>query len=319
MKYIKESKKKYDSIDSIKNFVNDVYGDEYTVISKDNSIGLSRATIKHNTCGNIWHPIVSAFIKGRKCPFCFATKNQTKFDLIKKCYNLHKDEYKIIGFDNYINNKSKISVQHNCGQQFDVVVQNFFNNKTTCPKCSGKLKLTKDDILHRCHLMYSDDYLFNITDYPKNGKSKINIKHNMCGNEWTANISNILYNNTGCPFCKGTKGERKVKKYLDDNCLEYLYQHRFDECRWIRPLIFDFYLPIYNMCIEYDGVQHFDDNEYSLRAIKFFGGSDAHIKRKISDQKKTEFCIERGINLIRIDYKQYSKINNILDDIFKKI
>ena len=81
----------------------------------------------------------------------------------------------------------------------------------------------------------------------------------------------------------------------------------------------DFYLPIYNMCIEYDGIQHFDDNEYSMRAIKFFGGSDAHIKRKISDQKKTEFCIERGINLIRIDYKQYSKINNILDDTFKKI
>ena len=130
MKWIKESKNVFKDIDDIKNLVYKVYGDEYTLISKEDTKGKSRGVVKHNICGNIWNPVLSYFIKGSKCPFCFKTKNQTKSDLIKRCYDLHKNDYKIIGFDNYTNNKSKILVQHNCGHHFDVIVQNFFNNKT---------------------------------------------------------------------------------------------------------------------------------------------------------------------------------------------
>lgn len=35
------------------------------------------------------------------------------------------------------------------------------------------------------------------------------------------------------------------------------YIIQYNECRLIYPLVFDFYLPDYNICIEYDGIQHF--------------------------------------------------------------
>lgn len=34
---------------------------------------------------------------------------------------------------------------------------------------------------------------------------------------------------------------------------DFIIQHKFKNCRDIRPLPFDFYLPKLNTCIEYDG------------------------------------------------------------------
>jgi hypothetical protein len=170
--YIKtffESKRDYSDIDNIKKYCFDMYKDEYTILSNSSKDGKSKIDIKHNKCGNIWSPAAASFIGNRRrCPFCYGTKKQTIDDLITRCYNLHKDEYQILNTDNYKNNKSKILVKHNCEHEYNVIVQNFFNHKTSCPKCSGKLKLSKEEVVKRCYDIFGKDYTPIISSDLKN-------------------------------------------------------------------------------------------------------------------------------------------------------
>ena len=65
---------------------------------------------------------------------------------------------------------------------------------------------------------------------------------------------------------------------------------------------FDFYLPQYNICIEYDGEFHY----------KMIMGYDEFINQKIRDTIKTVYCKENNIKLIIIPYWEFNNIENIL-------
>ena len=76
------------------------------------------------------------------------------------------------------------------------------------------------------------------------------------------------------------------------------------------PLPFDFYLHDYNVCIEYDGIQHF-------KPIEYFGGEEAFQKRQLNDKIKTEYCIDNHITLIRLPYTlSEDEIKNIVLNIW---
>ena len=69
---------------------------------------------------------------------------------------------------------------------------------------------------------------------------------------------------------------------------------------------FDFYLPDYNTCIEYDGELHY-------KAVDYFGGDDALGNTKCRDEIKTQYCKENNIKLIRIPYWEFDNIEEILN------
>lgn len=114
------------------------------------------------------------------------------------------------------------------------------------------------------------------------------------GNEWYVSPANTLFG-YGCPRCNKSKGEKQIAKWLDSNNIYYEHQKAFDDCKDKRPLPFDFYIPDYNCCIEYDGEQHY-------RAIEYFGGEESFKLRIKHDNIKTEYCIKHGILLLRIPY-----------------
>jgi hypothetical protein len=116
------------------------------------------------------------------------------------------------------------------------------------------------------------------------------------GYTWYARPGNILFGK-GYPKCNESHGERQVCKWLYERNINYIQQKIFDDCRDQRPLPFDFYLPDYNICIEYDGEQHF-------RPIELFGGEGGFNKRKYHDSIKTQYCINNNIHLLRIPYFQ---------------
>ena len=73
---------------------------------------------------------------------------------------------------------------------------------------------------------------------------------------------------------------------------------------------FDFYLPEHNICIEYDGEQHFNKYHKWDDDLNF----DIRIKR---DQIKNDYCKNNNINLLRIKYDQFRKIDVILTEKLK--
>lgn len=145
----------------------------------------------------------------------------------------------------------------------------------------------------------------NIKNELKNLLSTITIvceKHGV----FKQKIINHINSKTGCSNCVDdlSKGEKIIANYLEINKVKYFNEYRFLNTK-ISNLRFDFYLKELNVCIEFDGIQHFESFEY-------FGGIEKYNKLKINDNKKTNFCQENKIKLIRIPYWDMNKIEKIL-------
>ena len=65
---------------------------------------------------------------------------------------------------------------------------------------------------------------------------------------------------TGCPRCKKSRGEKEIMGILEKMNIKFEDEYEFIKLSKRR---FDFYLPKYNLVIEYHGIQHF-------KFIKFF-------------------------------------------------
>lgn len=107
----------------------------------------------------------------------------------------------------------------------------------------------------------------------------------------------------GCLSPK-SKGERKISQILEHNNLSFEREYKFDDC--INPLTkailrFDFYLPNYNLCIEYDGIQHFEETSWRHEGLK-----DVQYR----DSIKNNYCKEHNIKLIRIPYWDFDKLDD---------
>ena len=130
-----------------------------------------------------------------------------------------------------------------------------------------------------------------------------------CGNETVVDGPNWLSGSVcscGCQRFK-SKGERFIESVLTENHIEFDPQHRFDDCKYKRELPFDFFLPDYNVCIEYQGIQHYQPVDW------FCDDTDTFEDRQLRDQIKREYCKDNGISLIEIPYfYNKAKIKNTI-------
>jgi len=124
---------------------------------------------------------------------------------------------------------------------------------------------------------------------------------------WMATPNDIL-DGCGCPLCNSSKGELEVESILIEKNIFFIKNKTFTGCKHKSLLKFDFYLPKYNICIEYDGLQHF-------KPISFFGGNEQLKENKKRDKIKNKFCKNNGIFLIRIPYTEFNEIRYILSSL----
>jgi hypothetical protein len=116
-----------------------------------------------------------------------------------------------------------------------------------------------------------------------------------CGNIVHRTSAELKYfYSCGCLQNK-SKMEAYVAQLLKNYEITYEPQKRFDDCRDVFPLPFDFYLSDYNMAIECDGIQHFEP-------IKHFGGVERFKIRQQHDRIKNVYCSVNNIQLLRIPY-----------------
>lgn len=182
--------------------------------------------------------------------------------------------------------------------------------------CMGKESYIFSNVFNK------ENYIYNINNYFK--INNINCMANKiieesndavwidciceCKRNFKTNINAIRDGQVRCTYCSKTmsKLEYKVRLWLDDNNIEYIFQHKFKDCKNIRPLPFDFYLPKYNCCIEVDGQQHFFPSKFSNtdNVYKDFE------RRKKHDAIKTNYCKINNIKLLRISFNDIRRRNN---------
>lgn len=147
-----------------------------------------------------------------------------------------------------------------------------------------------------------------------------------CGNITKVSVNDLrrdLYGDKtrhgtySCGCLSKSVGEKKVKTQLELLQIKFEREKTFEGCKNLetdRRLRYDFYLPDYNTCIEYDGFTHFIANggwntEENLAGIQY------------RDNIKNKFCKDNNIRLVRIPYTDFNKIdtNYILNRIGDKI
>ncbi len=106
---------------------------------------------------------------------------------------------------------------------------------------------------------------------------------------------------SGCPKCNESKGEKSIRNYLVGKNIKFLTEYTFEDCRYKRKLPFDFYLPDFNTCIEYDGQLHYPEELLDQQIERFKNSIE---RTQITDSIKTEYCKVNNIRLIRIKYEE---------------
>lgn len=135
-----------------------------------------------------------------------------------------------------------------------------------------------------------------------------------CGNDCEYSVDRLERGEAVSCGCLVSKGEEKLKKILQNLDIFFIQQYKFLDCMNPKTgcsLYFDFYLPDYNCCIEYDGEQHFHYADSGWNTKENFE------KNKYRDDVKNQYCKKNNIKLIRIPYWDYDKLNT--DFLLQKI
>jgi len=260
---------------------------DYSLVKyKDSKTKVKIICLEHGT----FEQTPNNHLNGKNCLICAGHEKLTTKEFIQKAKLKHGNKYDYSLVD-YINSQTKVEIiclEHGIFKQ----LPNSHLNGIGCPTCGGTKKLTTKEFIQKAKLKHDNKYDYSLVDYI-NSQTKVKIiclEHGIF--EQTPNSH---LNGVGCPICKSSKGEQQIINYLKRNNIKYIKEYKFNNCKNMRPLPFDFYLPDKNILIEYDGIQHF-------KPFTFFGGVNGLNYRIRNDNIKTEYCKNYNIKLIRIKY-----------------
>lgn len=211
---------------------------------------------------------------------------------------------------------------------------NDFINNCRCPYCNnrGKVQVHKLDSLGTLYpksiILWSDKNEKSAFEYSPSCKTNVwwkcpENKHK----DYKRKIGESKSRDFCCPECHHSKGEERIKLYLTKNNWEqiiqkeyekltikckncfnyYISQKKFQELIGLGNglLSYDFYLPKYNLLIEYQGEYH--DGTVNNQTKKQFE------KQKEHDRRKKEYAEQKGYNFLEIWYWDFDNIETILE------
>ena len=247
--------------------------------------------------------------KGQGCPKCakFKTKKIRSIDeLITEFNFIHNNKYK---YDSttYKNMHSKMKIICAIHGEFWQTPSNHKNNHG-CMICAieeraKNHKIKFNDFIKYSNKIHNNKYTYKKSSYT-NASSKISIICPIHGEFSQLAINH--YRGQGCPRCNRSQGELKIINTLNNFNIKFIEEKKFKDCKYKSYLPFDFYLPELDICIEYDGKQHYEFVEHFHRTIEEF------YLRQLLDKIKNNYCFVKKIKLIRIPYWKINEIDDII-------
>lgn len=264
------------------------------------------------TCGTQWNCCAETLLNSRKCPTCAlqsrrASITRTNDNFLDQLFQLHP----LINVKTkYVNNITQVECEcKSCGHEWTTTPKTLLHG-AGCPQCwlkniSIASRKTHDKFISE--IMAKNPNIDILSNYV--GDSiKVKCGCKTCGLVWSAR-PNTLLKGVGCPSCakRSSKGERKIREYLESAGLEYVPQAKFDSLIGLagRLLSYDFYIPKLNTLIEYQGQYH---DGTALNQT-----DDGFAKQQEHDRRKIEYASQHNINLLEIWYQDFDHIKQILD------
>ncbi|MGL5381070.1 hypothetical protein [Clostridium sp.] len=239
------------------------------------------------------------------CPHCSNRANYTNSQI-----DSFISKQGLILLSEYKNNRSPIIVVCGEGHVFKTtyasLISSFKSGNNGCPHCYGNFKYTIEYV--REYLSQYEYFLLSSEYKDANSTIFISCKNNHIIKTTFSNFKNREYEYK-CSACGEriiSKGQLAICQVLNRFNVNFAQEYTFDDCKGKRRVLpFDFYLMDYNILIEYDGEQHY---KYGC-----FGGDLSYLMNiQYLDNKKTQYCKDNNIKLIRIPYWDYKNIEEIL-------
>lgn len=232
-------------------------------------------------------------LSGSQCPGCTNNKKLDFTEFVRRAFEIHGNKY-IYDLVEYNGMDKKVQIfcpLH--GIFWQTPSKHIGKREGGCPKCNGGVRHTLEEFIKMANDVHENMYQYHLVEYI-NSNTKVKIWcpiHGIFEQTPGHHLSGIK-----CPRCKTSKGEIKITHYLNELNISFTTQKIFDDCVYKKSLPFDFFIPHMNLCIEYDGEQHF-------KIVERWGGLEGFELRKIRDDIKTNFCKNNNINLLRISYE----------------
>ncbi len=260
--------------------------------------------------GSFYQRPINHYKQKDGCPKCAnvlngVNKRKTLEDFIKGSQKVHGSLYDY-SLSEYTTSSTKIKIGCKKHGYFFMVPDNHLQGQG-CAECRKlvlrkKFAQTKEDFVIKARKIHGDKYDYS-RSYYINVNTKVEIICPEHGSFWQEPIGHY-YQKNGCPGCKTSKGEKAIKNILCSNNINFIEQYAFKNC--INPITnrklpFDFFLPNHNICIEFDGEQHY-------QPIKHFGGEIKFNELVIRDLIKDQYCSQNNIKLVRVNHLGQIKI-----------
>lgn len=275
-------------------------------------------------CGNIFKVPWDRFMQGQRICYKCARRKNSIIPVYKLEQDFSEKGYTLITTEPKMKNEKVeyICLKHKEKGIQSIKLSRFYNSHQGCRYC-GKEKSLKWHITSKseCMELATNKGLNYIDSYIQNKKTIIEFtcKKHMDKGVQLFSITQLRNARFGCKYCNMSKytNEEKIDTLLKSWNILFERQYSFHECRDKNALPFDFYLPEYNVIIEYQGEQHY-------RAIRRGKMSQEEafdnlkLIQKHDDIKRT-FCANNNIDYIEIPYWENEDIENFIFDEFIKI
>jgi very-short-patch-repair endonuclease len=305
--------------------------DEFFVDVKDLPLGSGeKVDVVCDYCGKLHKKQYYSYIENRAqfpkdaCYSCRA-KKQHEFDYEKRKnksfdkleeFCKTKEYYLITKRDDYTD--VYMQIEYHCQKHgYQIGTLDNMIHGHGCIKCQhekiSEFRLHSKDFVEEFINGINGNTLLNKNEYINSTESNLIIKCGLC-NKNTYTVSFDTYKTKGQTCCRScsaaiSKNENIIKQILENNNIEFEMQKTFENCKDIRKLPFDFYLPDFNLIIEYDGEGHYRKKFYFNRCKNpclSLGKTVYH------DYIKTQYCKDNNINLLRIPYWRRKNIEVII-------
>lgn len=198
----------------------------------------------------------------------------------------------------YVDNKHKIIIICPIHGEFTQTPDSHLRG-CGCPSCGKISRNSKNTKISTTDLQTINEtfgFNYDFTRFVYNGYDEPSIVICPFHGEFLQTYHRLKYGH-GCQLCgnKHHQSEKYVLQILRQNFSNVEYQKHFKWLHNKKPMSLDFFLPYYNIAIEYQGRQHFC--EHSLYSDDF----DNTIAR---DLLKIQLCKQHSIQLLHLTFEQ---------------
>ncbi len=241
----------------------------------------------------------------------------TRFEIINRfkkvdIYNIFKFDSLIFSEHTKFNLKKKFKIYNTKTEKFIFINLHDFKTQYLNLKLNDGKIFAKDTkrMGNREKYIYLDK-----SDTTKKGHVDVICPEHGIFSQWS---DNHFYRGDCCPLCNASVGETKIYNYFYEKEIKFNFKFKAHKLMKLDYLRFDFYLPEFDIYIQFNGEHHhktvkwsnsMDDEELLFRLQT----------EQENDRLKFEYCKKNNLDLIVLDYWQRDDLEMYLQAEFDKL